>query len=200
MLNEFAICPYSKGANKLSELVTHTLYFGDNLASGKNAFCFRHKLYALHRPGFPPLIALFLRPYILKSPILWNENSNAMADYTEGSRLSVRPVCRSSVACVACRCKHHRYHGQNPACSRCITNANECVYPLSRRRGKQRQRQARLASPHMNSESFASPALQVVTYPHSSLLTSSGCRNETIRPLFLDLYYEFFHAAYPCLN
>ncbi|ODM17244.1 hypothetical protein SI65_06919 [Aspergillus cristatus] len=57
-----------------------------------------------------------------------------MADYTEGSRLSVRPVCRSSVACAACRYKHHRCDGQKPACSRCIASAKECIYPLSRRR------------------------------------------------------------------
>lgn len=118
-----------------------------------------------------------------------------MVDITEASSPSMKPVYRSSVACAACRYKHHRCDGQKPACSRCIASVRECIYPLSRRRGKQRQRQARLASPVMDSESSIRPALQAAP---NATDTVSTCCNENINPILLDLYYEFFHAAHPC--
>ena len=129
-----------------------------------------------------------------------HEHLNIMSSSTESPRAPIRPANRSSAACAACRYKHHRCDGRRPACTRCVASAKECIYLPSRRRGNPKPQHPRLSSPEIVNGDSAQIGLHAVD-------SGNGDRNGNGRieggecpiPLLLDLYYDFFHAAHPCV-
>lgn len=125
-----------------------------------------------------------------------HEHLNTMSSSTESSRAKSRPANRSSAACAVCRYKHHRCDGRRPACTRCVASAKECIYLPSRRRGNPKPRHPRLSLPEIVNGDFAQLGLQTVGSGNGNSRIEGG---ECPSPLLLDLYYDFFHAAHPCV-
>lgn len=133
-----------------------------------------------------------------------------MSSLPQPSATSTGRRNRLSIACQTCRYKHFRCDGQKPVCSRCSINGKQCVYPPSRR-GNLRNR----ASPNpviprdslsdlagtkiresvlADHDAPAFPPGQTVNLGSSTSDLEGGLRLD-----LLDLYYEFFHAAHPCV-
>lgn len=110
---------------------------------------------------------------------------------------------RNSLSCAQCRYKHIRCDGQKPACSRCVTDIKQCVYPTSRRRGNPKPKQDSLLPTAGVSEApiDLSLELHVSTASSTSSITASGDAEGLTNSdsQFLSLYYTFFHAAHPCI-
>lgn len=119
-----------------------------------------------------------------------------MSHSTKPPRAQSRPANRSSAACAACRYKHHRCDGRRPACTRCVANSKECIYLPSRRRGNPNPRHPRFSSPEIVNEDPTQLSLQTIGDDNRN---DGIVGNECPSPLLLNLYYDFFHAAHPCL-
>ncbi|KAJ5152640.1 uncharacterized protein N7482_009118 [Penicillium canariense] len=127
-----------------------------------------------------------------------------MSDTVEQSNQPPARATRSSLACAACRYKHLRCDGKKPACSRCVVDRKECIYHASRRRGNPRSKQSQESSTTTVSDSSPPPTLDNQTYfnlPSSatSLETDISSLTSNSESVLLGLYYEFFHAAHPCV-
>ena len=107
---------------------------------------------------------------------------------------------RNSLSCSQCRYKHIRCDGRKPVCSRCATNAVQCVYPISRRRGNPKSGKAPLSPVRDVYETSIASSLQTSAGGSSSSVTLDGEIESSSNSAFsfLSLYYEFFHAAHPC--
>lgn len=119
-------------------------------------------------------------------PIL---NLDIMSNPTKSSMTATRVTNRLSVACAACRYKHHRCDGRKPACSRCVASAKECTYLPSRRRGNPKPRHPTLSSPD---EANGDTAQSIFQDHPSGIITGEDA-------ILLNLYYDYFHAAHPCV-
>lgn len=119
-----------------------------------------------------------------------------MSHSTKPPRAQSRPANRSSAACAACRYKHHRCDGRRPACTRCVANSKECIYLPSRRRGNPNPRHPRFSSPEIVNEDPAQFSLETIGDGSDN---GGIVGNECPSPLLLNLYYDFFHAAHPCV-
>lgn len=122
-------------------------------------------------------------------PIL---NLNIMSNSTKSSMPPARATNRLSVACAACRYKHHRCDGRKPACSRCVASAKECTYLPSRRRGNPKPRHPPLSLP----DAANGHPTQSVSQDY---LNGGIAEDDTFNSLLLNLYYDYFHAAHPCV-
>lgn len=115
----------------------------------------------------------------------------------------VKRATRNSLSCAQCRYKHLRCDGQKPACSRCVTDIKQCVYPTSRRRGNPKPKQDLLLPTANVSENSIDLSLELYasTASSTSSITASGDAEGLISSdsQFLSLYYTFFHAAHPCM-
>ncbi|KAJ5378123.1 uncharacterized protein N7496_005532 [Penicillium cataractarum] len=113
---------------------------------------------------------------------------------------------RSSLACAPCRYKHLRCDGKKPACSRCTVDKKECTYHASRRRGNPRQKQSQESSTTTTTVSDSSPASILENQRYFDLPVQVALNNNNVdlpqansESILLGLYYEFFHAAHPCV-
>ncbi|CAG8257515.1 unnamed protein product [Penicillium salamii] len=115
---------------------------------------------------------------------------------------SAKRATRNSLSCAACRYKHLRCDGQKPACSRCVADTKQCVYPASRRRGNPKHKQSQPVPAAVLYESSIESSLeQQVSTPSTSSLATNGDIEaaSNFSSQFLRLYYDFFHAAHPCI-
>lgn len=122
----------------------------------------------------------------------------------EGQSAQPHRATRSSLACAPCRYKHLRCDGKKPACSRCIIDKKECTYHASRRRGNPRPKHTQESSTTTMSDSSPAPTFESQGCFHlPPPLTLSENDADLPRPtsdsVLLGLYYEFFHAAHPCV-
>ncbi|CAI7617268.1 unnamed protein product [Penicillium glandicola] len=128
-------------------------------------------------------------------------SSNAMSDTPPASEKIAKRGTRNSLSCAQCRYKHVRCDGRKPICSRCATNTVQCVYPQSRRRGNPKSRKTPLSPVRDVYQNSIDSSLQTSTISSSSSVAtnreSESSSNSTSS--FLSLYYEFFHAAHPCV-
>ncbi|KAJ5773705.1 hypothetical protein N7457_008601 [Penicillium paradoxum] len=108
---------------------------------------------------------------------------------------------RNSLSCTQCRYKHVRCDGHRPVCSRCATNAIQCVYAASRRRGNPKAKRILLSPTTTVNASSLHSSLPTSTTSSASSITISRDVDPSSNSAsqFLNLYYEFFHAAHPCI-
>lgn len=119
-------------------------------------------------------------------------NLNIMSNSAKPCMPPAKVSNRLSVACTACRYKHHRCDGRKPACSRCVAGAKECTYLPSRRRGNPKPRHPPISSPD---EAEADLTQSIFQDHPSGRLTEDDTPNSQL----LNLYYNYFHAAHPCV-
>lgn len=128
-----------------------------------------------------------------------------MASTPKNSNPGVRRATRNSLSCAPCRYKHLRCDGRKPICTRCAGEKKQCTWPPSRRRGNLKANSCSISNTTAVYERSVDPSLGTVLQASDSYSTSSitanGCSETSINIefQFLGLYYEFFHAAHPCV-
>lgn len=134
-----------------------------------------------------------------------------------------KPGSRVSLACVQCRSCHLRCDAVKPACSRCRNSASKCTYLKLRGGGRSNNAQSlleMLSFPVSDSSSTSGlqnnlarrqeqnsnlvPDCSSMPQPlasgssivdvHSSANQSTGSKDA-----LLELYYQYFHKAHPCV-
>ncbi|KAJ5771106.1 uncharacterized protein N7511_003157 [Penicillium nucicola] len=127
-----------------------------------------------------------------------------MAD-TPGKKSATKRTTRNSLSCAQCRYKHVRCDGQKPICTRCETEAKECVYLPSRRRGNPKVKHstypAEAPVPESSIESSLDSHFQASNTSPSSSTAATGETEASLNfsSQYLALYYDSFHAAHPCI-
>ncbi|KAE8381638.1 hypothetical protein BDV26DRAFT_278635 [Aspergillus bertholletiae] len=109
---------------------------------------------------------------------------------------------RASIACKPCRYKHLRCDGQKPACSRCVADRKQCIYPESRRGGARGQPPVRKGlSDTTNSSDIDASSVSQRSNTLSTPVNPDdiNAAHATFDQVLLGLYYKFFHAAHPCV-
>ena len=127
-----------------------------------------------------------------------------MAD-TSGKKSSTKRAIRNSLSCTQCRYKHLRCDGRKPICTRCETEAKQCIYPPSRRRGNPKGKQStylvEAPVPGSSINSLLDRNFPTSNPSSTSSIAASGATEASFNSnsQYLGLYYESFHAAHPCV-